>query len=88
MVAGIAAEPFDLAVEVPVRARLLVLAPGEHVLVLVLHHIATDGWSAGVLARDLAVGVRGPAGGPGAGVGAAAGAVRRLRALAAGAAGR
>ena len=55
VVAGIAAEPFDLAVQVPVRARLLVLAPGEHVLVLVLHHVATDGWSAGVLTRDLGI---------------------------------
>ena len=53
VVAGIAAEPFDLAEQVPVRARLLAVAPGVHVLVLVLHHIATDGWSTGVLARDL-----------------------------------
>jgi len=52
-VAGIGAEPFDLAVQVPVRARLLVVAPGAHVLALVIHHIATDGWSTGILTRDL-----------------------------------
>jgi amino acid adenylation domain-containing protein len=53
VVAGIAAEPFDLAAQIPVRARLLAVAPGAHVLVLVLHHIATDGWSTGIFARDL-----------------------------------
>src|SRR3954453_5907483 len=52
-VARVVAEPFDLAAQVPVRARLLAVAPGVHVLVLVMHHIATDGWSTGVLARDL-----------------------------------
>ena len=55
VVARAAAEPFDLAVQVPVRARLLRLAAGVHVLVLVLHHVATDGWSTGMLARDLSV---------------------------------
>ena len=53
VVAQICGEPFDLAVGVPLRARLLRLGEGEHVLVVVIHHIATDGWSAGPLARDL-----------------------------------
>ncbi|MFF5477786.1 amino acid adenylation domain-containing protein [Streptomyces sp. NPDC012935] len=44
---------FALDAEIPVRATLYALAPDEHVLLLLVHHIATDGWSAEPLLRDL-----------------------------------
>jgi nonribosomal peptide synthetase DhbF len=44
---------FDLAAEIPFRGSLFVLGPQQHVLVLLVHHIVTDGWSAGPLIRDL-----------------------------------
>ncbi|HKN51653.1 MAG TPA: amino acid adenylation domain-containing protein, partial [Amycolatopsis sp.] len=45
--------PFDLRTGPLVRARLFRETSGEHVLVLVLHHIVTDGWSSGVLISEL-----------------------------------
>jgi amino acid adenylation domain-containing protein/FkbM family methyltransferase len=45
---------FDLRTDVPVRATLFRLAPDEHVLLVLVHHIACDGWSMGPFHRDLA----------------------------------
>ncbi|MET9484168.1 condensation domain-containing protein [Streptomyces sp. NPDC006638] len=45
--------PFDLAAGPPLRAVLVRAGEHEHALCLVLHHIAGDGWSAGVLWDEL-----------------------------------
>ncbi|GJG89250.1 hypothetical protein tb265_44310 [Gemmatimonadetes bacterium T265] len=49
-----AARPFDLANGPVWRAALLRTGAEEHVLVLTIHHVAVDGWSFGVLQREIA----------------------------------
>ncbi|MFG3497629.1 amino acid adenylation domain-containing protein [Streptomyces sp. NPDC047928] len=46
--------PFDLSRELPLRATLVEVAPEDHVVVLLLHHITTDEWSDRPFLRDLA----------------------------------
>jgi amino acid adenylation domain-containing protein len=49
-----AGRPFDLAAGPLFRASLLRLAAGEHELLVTAHHIVSDGWSLGILAREVA----------------------------------
>jgi amino acid adenylation domain-containing protein len=52
-IAGDGARGFDLRREFPLRAVLLRRAADWHVLLVTMHHIATDGWSMGVFKREL-----------------------------------
>ena len=54
LAAAEALRPFDLARGPLLRTTLLRLAAAEHVLLLNLHHIVSDGWSRGILYRELA----------------------------------
>ncbi|MFD2168469.1 amino acid adenylation domain-containing protein [Tumebacillus lipolyticus] len=47
-----AGTPFDLEKASLVRAKLLQLAEEEHILLITIHHIVTDGWSMGVLIQE------------------------------------
>ncbi|KOG55772.1 hypothetical protein ADK38_43500, partial [Streptomyces varsoviensis] len=46
---------FDVGTELPWRVRLFTLSATRSVLLIVAHHIASDGWSMGVLGRDVQV---------------------------------
>jgi amino acid adenylation domain-containing protein/non-ribosomal peptide synthase protein (TIGR01720 family) len=57
-VAAAVRHPFDLSGEIPLHAELFTLAPDTHVLAVVVHHIAADGWSLAPLRADLATAYR------------------------------
>lgn len=48
-----AEKPFDIATEPLFRPLVIRLAGGDHLLLLTMHHIVSDGWSIGVLMREL-----------------------------------
>ncbi|HEU5413925.1 MAG TPA: amino acid adenylation domain-containing protein, partial [Candidatus Angelobacter sp.] len=48
-----ARSPFDLESGLLIRGRLIALAAQEHVLLITMHHIVSDGWSLGVFIREL-----------------------------------
>ncbi|MDR3412263.1 MAG: condensation domain-containing protein, partial [Formivibrio sp.] len=50
-----ARQPFDLTHSPLLRANLYRLGPEKHVFLLVMHHIAADGWSIGVLLHEIKV---------------------------------
>ncbi|MBV9180681.1 MAG: hypothetical protein JO356_05160, partial [Acidobacteria bacterium] len=47
-------KPFDLSKQLPLRARLIQLKPGDHLLVIIIHHVVSDGHSASIFFEDLA----------------------------------
>ncbi|MGZ4162812.1 MAG: condensation domain-containing protein, partial [Tumebacillaceae bacterium] len=46
-------KPFDLASDLPSRVRLLRLSEHKYILIWTVHHIVTDGWSLGVINKEL-----------------------------------
>lgn len=53
LIAADARFPFDLTRGPLIRRKLLWLGEREHVLLLVFHHIVADGWTLGILAKEL-----------------------------------
>ncbi|WP_264523070.1 non-ribosomal peptide synthetase [Flavobacterium sp. N502536] len=45
-------KPFDLAKDYMLRATVIKVAEAEHILVIVRHHIATDGWSESIIVKE------------------------------------
>jgi amino acid adenylation domain-containing protein len=54
LIAEEAGRPFDLSARPLLRAGLIKLDESEHVVMLTMHHIVSDGWSVGVLVREVA----------------------------------
>ena len=48
-----ASKPFVLASEPLIRVKLLLLSKKEHILLITMHHIISDGWSMGIFFKEL-----------------------------------
>ncbi|MBO9730364.1 MAG: amino acid adenylation domain-containing protein [Chitinophaga sp.] len=47
-------QPFDLSADYLLRVTAIRIAPAEHMLVIVMHHIVSDAWSMGIMMQELA----------------------------------
>ncbi|WDE09224.1 amino acid adenylation domain-containing protein [Thalassomonas viridans] len=52
LVSAEAGRPFDLSADLMLRAQLVKVSDDEHVLLVNMHHIASDGWSMGILINE------------------------------------
>ena len=52
-VVALAGYRFDLSAEIPIRVQIYSVGPEQHVVAIVVHHIAFDGWSLAPMVRDV-----------------------------------
>ena len=50
---GLISKPFDLSKDYMLRAHLVTLSDQENILIVTIHHIASDGWSTSILVKEL-----------------------------------
>ena len=62
-VVALAGYRFDLSAEIPIRAQIYAVGPEQHVVGIVVHHIAFDGWSLAPMVRDVGEAYAGAAAG-------------------------
>ncbi|MEO7532773.1 MAG: amino acid adenylation domain-containing protein, partial [Ferruginibacter sp.] len=52
-IGGLIHQPFDLSKDYMLRGNLVKLAPEDYILVVTMHHIASDGWSLSVIVKEV-----------------------------------
>jgi len=52
-IGGLITKPFDLSGDYMLRAELIKLTEDDHILVVTMHHIASDGWSRSILVKEV-----------------------------------
>jgi amino acid adenylation domain-containing protein/FkbM family methyltransferase len=53
LIEGLIHSPFDLSKDYMLRANVIRLNKQEHILVVIMHHIASDGWSTSIIVKEL-----------------------------------